>query len=98
MSEENKGKDPEPEKNTNDKVAGIFGKITEFFDQKSEEFHNGEMRVKIESLTEQAREQANDLIERAKESGLKIGEAIDEKIAEFKGKKGGTGNQNGEGI
>ncbi len=80
------------------KISHFFGSVGEFLDQKSEEFHSGEMDAKVEAFKEKAGDQANELLKKAKETGLKIGDAIEEKIEELKGKKGQPGNQNGGGI
>ncbi len=80
------------------KISHFMGSVGDFLDKKSEELHNGEMEEKIDAFKDKAGEQANELFRKAKETGLKIGDVIEEKIEELKGKKDKPGNQNGGGI
>ena len=80
------------------KVSNFFGKVGDFLDQKSDEFHSGEMVSKIDAFKEKAGDQAIDLLKKAKETSIKIGDAVDDQIEALKGKKNKPGNQNGEGI
>jgi len=80
------------------KVSGIFGKVEEFMEDKSQEFHSGEMGAKFETFVDKAGNQANELLKRAKEAGQKIGDQVDDTLDSIKGNKGPAGNQNGGGI
>jgi len=80
------------------KISGFFGKVEDFIEAKSEEIHSGEMSAKIETFKEKTGNQASELLRKAKEAGLKIGDQVDETLDALKGKKDKPGNQNGEGI
>ena len=80
------------------KISEALGKVEEVMETKSQEFHSGEMGAKFETFKEKAGDQANELLKKAKETGLKIGDAVDEQIEALKGKKDNPGNQNGGGI
>jgi len=72
--------------------------VEDFMENKSEEFHKGEMGAKFETFKEKTEDQAGELLRKVKEAGLKIGDQIDESIESFKGKKDRTRNENGGGI
>ena len=80
------------------KISGVFGKVEEFMENKSQEFHSGEMGAKFESFKEKAEDQASELLKKAKEAGRKMGDQVDESFDAMKGKKDRTTNQNGGGI
>ena len=80
------------------KISGLFDKVENFMESKSEEFHSGEMGAKFETFKEKAEEQANELLKKAKETGRKFGDQVDDTIDSNKGKKGSANNQNGGGI
>jgi hypothetical protein len=80
------------------KISDAFGQVEEVMETKSQEFHSGEIGAKFEAFKEKAGDPANELLKKAKETGLKIGDAIDEQIDALKGKKDQRGNQNGGGI
>lgn len=80
------------------KASSFFGKVSDFLDQKSDEFNSGEMGVKFETFKEQTEGQVTDIIKKVRVAGLKIGETVDEQIESLKGKKEKPGNQNGAGI
>ena len=80
------------------KLSDTFGKVEEVMETKSQEFHSGEMGAKFEAFKEKAGDQANEFLKKAKETGLKIGDVVDEQIESLKGKKDKPGNQNGGGI
>ncbi len=73
------------------KASGFFGKVSDFLDQKSEEFNSGEMGAKFETLKEQTEGQVTDIIKKVRVAGLKIGDAVDEQIENLKGKKDKAG-------
>ena len=80
------------------KASGFFGKVSDFLDQKSDEFHSGEMGAKFENLKDQAEDQMTEIIKKVKVAGLKIGDAVDEQIESLKGKKDKPGDRDGGGI
>jgi len=80
------------------KVSGFFGTVEEFMEDKAEKFQSGEMGAKFEAFKDEAGDQANDLLTKAKEAGQKIGDQVDNTIDAFKGKKDSANNQNGGGI
>ena len=84
--------------NTFGKISDAFGKVEEIMEDKSQEFHSGEMSAKFDAFKEKAEVEASDLLKKAKETGRKIGDQLDDTIDAFKGKKGSPGNQNGGGI
>ena len=88
------------ESETFGKISGLFGKVENFMEEKAEEFHSGEMEAKIDSFKARTEDQADELLRRAKEAGLKIGDSVDQTIdiLKGKGKKDQTTKQSGEGI
>ena len=80
------------------KLTNFFGKVEDFMEEKSDEFHRGEVGAKFDDLKEKAESHADELIRRAKEAGQKMGDRIDESIDSIKGKKGKGNNQDGAGI
>jgi len=80
------------------KISNFLGSVGDFLDKKSDEFHSGEMEAKIGAFKEKAGGQANEILKKAKEAGIKIGDAVEEQIETFKGNKDKPGNQNGAGI
>ena len=80
------------------RISGALGKVEEIMENKSQEFHSGEMGAKFEAFKDKAEDQAGELLKKAKEAGRKIGDQIDDSLDAFKGKKGQAGNQNGGGI
>lgn len=80
------------------KISDALGKVEEIMENKSQEFHSGEMGAKFEAFKEKTEEQASELLKKAKEAGRKIGDQVDESIDAIKGKKDRTDNQNGGGI
>jgi len=80
------------------KISGLFDKVENFMESKSDEFHSGEMGAKFEAFKDKAEDQAGDLLKKAKEAGRKLGDQIDDSIDAIKGKKDRTNNQNGGGI
>ena len=80
------------------KISDAFGKVEEIMENKSQEFHSGEMGAKFEAFKDKAGDQANELLKKAREAGQKIGDQVDDTIDAFKGKKGSANNQNGGGI
>ena len=80
------------------KASGFFGKVSDFLDQKSNEFHSGEMGTKFENLKDQAEGQVAEIINKVKVAGIKIGDTVDEQIEALKGKKEKPENRDGGGI
>jgi len=80
------------------KISGLFDKVENFMESKSEEFHSGEMGAKFETFKDKAEDQANELLKKAKEAGRKFGDQVDDTLDSIKGKKGAANNQNGGGI
>ena len=80
------------------KISDAFGKVEKIMEDKSQEFHSGEMGAKFETFVDKAGDQANELLKRAKEAGQKIGDQVDDTIDSIKGKKDQPKNQNGGGI
>ena len=80
------------------KITDLFGKVESFMEEKSEQFHSGEMEAKIEAFRSKTEDQADELMRRAKEAGVKIGDSVDQTIDILKGKKNPPSNQSGEGI
>ena len=80
------------------KLSDALGKVEEVMEQKSQEFHSGEMGAKFEAFRDKAEVHANDLVDKIKEAGRKIGDQIDDSLDAIKGKKDRNNNQNGGGI
>jgi polyhydroxyalkanoate synthesis regulator phasin len=80
------------------KITGLLEKVEQFLEDKSAEFHSGEMGAKFEAFKTKMEDQADELLKRAKEAGVKIGDQIDQSLDSLKGKKDQSNNQNGEGI
>jgi uncharacterized protein YjbJ (UPF0337 family) len=80
------------------KLSDALGKVEEVMEQKSQEFHSGEMGAKFEAFRDKAEVHANDLVDRIKEAGRKFGDQIDDSLDAIKGKKDRNNNQNGGGI
>ncbi len=80
------------------KITDLLGKVESFMEEKSEQFHSGAMEAKIEAFKARAEVQADELLNRAKEAGVKIGDSVDQTIDILKGKKNPPSNQSGEGI
>ena len=80
------------------KASGFFGKMTDFLDQKSDEFHSGEIGDKFEAFKGKTEGQVTDLIQKVKVAGIKIGDAVDEQLETLKGKKDKPENRDGAGI
>ena len=56
------------------------------------------MSAKFDAFREKTEDQANELLKKVKDAGLKIGDQVDESLDLLKGKKEETKNQDGEGI
>jgi ElaB/YqjD/DUF883 family membrane-anchored ribosome-binding protein len=80
------------------KLSDALGKVEDVVEQKSQEFQNGEMGAKFEAFRDKAEVHANDLFDKIKEAGRKIGDQIDDSLDAIKGKKDRNNNQNGGGI
>ena len=80
------------------KASSFFGKVSDFLDQKSDEFHSGEMGAKFENIKDQTEGQVSEIIKKVKVAGIKIGDAVDEQLEALKGKKETPGNRDGGGI
>ena len=80
------------------KASGFFGKVSNFLDQKSDEFHSGEMGDKFEAFKGKTESQVTDLIQKVKVAGIKIGDTVDEQIEALKGKKDKPEKRDGGGI
>jgi len=80
------------------KISGLFDKVENFMETKADEFHSGEMEAKIEAFRSKAEVQADELLKKAREAGLKIGDQVDQTLDALKRKKDKPGNQNGGGI
>jgi hypothetical protein len=80
------------------KFSGFVGKVEDFIEEKADEFQSGELGNKIESFKEKTSNQASELFEKVKDTGLKIGDQVDEAIDSFKGKNNRTSNEDGAGI
>ena len=80
------------------KVSNFFGKVEDFIEEKATEFQSGEMSAKFDAFREKTEDQANELLKKVKDAGLKIGDQVDESLDVIKGKKEQTNNQDGEGI
>ena len=66
--------------------------MSDFLDQKSDEFNSGEMGAKFETFKEQTEGQVTDIIKKVRVAGLRFGDAVDEQIEALKGKKDKPGN------
>ena len=80
------------------KLSDALGKVEEVMEQKSQEFHSGEMGAKFEAFRDKAEVHANDLFDKIKEAGRKIGDQVDDTLDAIKGRKDQTNNQGGGGI
>ncbi len=80
------------------RISDAFGKAEEIMENKSQEFHSGEMEAKFEAFKDKAEDQAGELLNKVKETGRKIGDQVDDTLDSIKGKKDRTNNQNGGGI
>lgn len=80
------------------KISGFFDKVEDFMEERAEQFHSGELEAKIEAFKARAEDQADELISRVKEAGLKIGDSVEQTIDILKGKKDQPTNQAGGGI
>lgn len=80
------------------KITDLFGKVEQFMDEKSDEFHSGEMGAKFETFKDKAGDQADEIVKKAKDAGRKIGDQVDETLNALKGKKNLSNNQDGGGI
>jgi hypothetical protein len=80
------------------KASRLFGKVSSFLDQQSDEFHSGEMGAKLNGLKDKAEVQADELLQKTKEGAIKLGHLVDQQIEALKGKKDNPQNQDGEGI
>ena len=81
-----------------ERISGALGKVEEIMENKSQEFHSGEMGAKFEAFKDKAGDQANDLLKKAKAAGLKIGDQVDDALDSIKGRTDRKNNQNGGGI
>jgi hypothetical protein len=81
-----------------EKISGFFDKVEDFMEEKADEFQKGEMGAKIEAFTERTGNQASELLKKVKETGLKIGDQVDDTLDAIKMKKDRTKNQDGAGI
>ncbi|HEX7584369.1 MAG TPA: hypothetical protein VF373_06740 [Prolixibacteraceae bacterium] len=80
------------------KLSDAFGKVEEVMEQKSQEFHSGEMSAKFEKFRDKTECQANEFFDKLKEAGRKIGDQVDSSLNARKGKKDQPTNQDGGGI
>jgi len=80
------------------KLTEALGKVEEIMEQKSQEFHSGEMGAKFEAFRDKAEVHANDLVDRIIEAGRKFGDQVDDSFDAKKGKRDRGNNQNGDGI
>jgi hypothetical protein len=67
-------------------------------EQKSQEFQTGELAGKFEKFKDKTGSQANELIDKLKEAGRKIGDQVEDSFTARKGKKDQSNNQDGGGI
>jgi hypothetical protein len=81
-----------------EKVAGLLGKVEDFMEEKANEFQSGEIAAKIDAFKEKTGSQASKLIKKVKDTGLKIGDEVDEAIDSIKRKTDRTNSQDGAGI
>ena len=80
------------------KISDLFGKVEQFMEEKSDEFHSGEMGAKFETFKDKAGDQADEFVKKARDVSRKIGDQVDESIDALKGKKNRPNNQDGGGI
>ena len=80
------------------KLSDAFSKVEEVMEQKTQEFKTGEMAEKFEKFKDKTGSQANELIDKLKEAGRKIGDQVEDSFTARKGKKDQSTNQDGEGI
>jgi len=80
------------------RISDAFGKVEEIMENKSREFHSGEMGAKFETFKDKAEDQAGEILKKVKEASRKIGDRVDESLDSLKGKKDHTKNQDGGGI
>jgi hypothetical protein len=80
------------------KLSDALNKGKEVMEQKSQEFQSGEMSAKFEKFKDKTGSQANELIDKLKEAGRKIGDQVEDSFTARKGKKDQSTNQDGEGI
>jgi hypothetical protein len=80
------------------KLSDALGKVEEVMEQTSQEFQNGEMGAKFEAFRDKAESHTNDLVDKMKEAGRKIGDQIDDSLDAIKRKRDRTNNQGGGGI
>ena len=76
------------------KLSDAFGKVEEVMEQKSQEFHSGEMSAKFEKFRDKTESQANEFFDKLKE----IGDQVESSLNARKGKKDQPTNQDGGGI